>query len=77
MSVADGQLRLATMVTGELAALRGDDPEEVALYPADDSGDFFVCRSFEDEPWSPVMFSRLADQTPYLYVFGRVTVRTG
>jgi len=47
------------------------------LYPADLTGDSFVCRSHDDEPWSAVSFGRLADQTPYLYSGGRVILRVG
>jgi len=50
---------------------------EFDLYPADLTGDSFVCRSHDDEPWSAVSFGRLADQTPYLYSGGRVILRVG
>jgi CubicO group peptidase (beta-lactamase class C family) len=77
ISVRDGRLHGIATPTGELAALREAEPEEFDLYPADLTGDSFVCRSFDDEPWAPVSFGRLADQTPYLYSGGRVTLRVG
>ena len=77
ISVRDGRLHGVVTPTGELAALREAEPEEFDLYPADLTGDSFVCRSFDDEPWSPVSFGRLADLTPYLYSGGRVTLRVG
>ena len=61
--------------TGQLAAVRDAEPEEVELYPADPAGTSFVCRSFDDEPWSAVSFGRLSDLTPYLYTGGRLTLR--
>jgi CubicO group peptidase (beta-lactamase class C family) len=43
------------------------------LHLADAGGDNFVARSRDTDPWTPVSFARLADQTPYLYLGGRVT----
>ncbi len=57
--------------------MRESEPEVFDLYPADLTGDSFVCRSHEDEPWSAVSFGRLADQTAYLYSGGRVILRVG
>jgi len=53
-----------------------EGPEEFDLHPADAGGDNFVARTQDDEPWTPVSFARLADQTPYLYLAGRVTPKT-
>ncbi len=75
VSVRDGRLHAVVTPTGQLAAMRDADPEEFDLYPADSSGESFVCRSFDDEPWTAVSFGRLADQTPYMYVGGRITLR--
>ncbi len=77
ISVRDSRLHGIATTTGQLAAAREAEPEEFDLYPADLTGDSFVCRSHEDEPWSAVSFGRLADQTPYLYSGGRVTLRAG
>ena len=71
----DGHVRMATAVTGPLAELTGAEPEEVDLRPADDTGDNFLCRSGQDDPWTAVSFRRLADQRPYLYASGRVALR--
>jgi hypothetical protein len=73
--VSDGQLNMTITTTGDLAAF-SDGPEDVVLYPADASGDNFVCRSHDDEPWTSVTFGQLSDREPYLSLGGRVTPRT-
>jgi CubicO group peptidase (beta-lactamase class C family) len=70
--VRDGRLHGVMLTTGPLAESRDAEPDEFDLYPADASGDNFVCRSFDDEPWSPVSFGTLEDGTPYCFI-GRVT----
>jgi CubicO group peptidase (beta-lactamase class C family) len=75
VSVRDGRLHLVLTVTGKLADLFGSEPEELILYPADSSGDRFVLRSHEDEPFIPLSFGHLPDRTPYLYFTGRLTPR--
>ena len=77
VSVRDGQLRMVLTMTGNLAALTASEPEDLLLHPADASGDRFVLRSRDDEPWIPLSFGRLGDGTPYIYLGGRVTLRTG
>jgi CubicO group peptidase (beta-lactamase class C family) len=77
VSVQDGELRMLYTTTGDLAELAGTDPEDLVLYPADASGDTFVCRSSDHEPWTAVSFSAFPDGTPYLYVSGRVTPKVG
>jgi len=77
VAVRDGQLHLVSSLTGDLAALSDEEPEEVVLYPADSSGERFVCRSSDSQPWTALAFSRLADGTPYLFTGGRVTPRVG
>ena len=47
------------------------------LHPADSSGTRFVLRSRDDEPWVPLSFGQLSDDTPYVYLSGRVTPRVG
>jgi hypothetical protein len=64
-------------MTGNLAALTASEPEDLLLHPADSSGNRFVLRSRDDEPWVPLSFGRLGDGTPYIYLGGRVTPRTG
>lgn len=46
------------------------------LRPADASGDRFVFRSHDAEPWIPVLFGQLDDQVPCLFTGGRITLRT-
>src|ERR1700677_1771193 len=75
VSARDGRLRMVLTVTGKLADLFNSQPEELILYPADSSGDRFVLRSHEDQPWVPLSFGYLADRTPCLYLSGRVTPR--
>ena len=53
------------------------EPEELVLHPADSSGANFVCRSRDDDPWTPLSFARLPDGTPYVFMSGRVTPRAG
>jgi CubicO group peptidase (beta-lactamase class C family) len=77
VSVRDGRLHLVLTVTGKLADLFNSEPEELILYPADSSGDRFVLRSREDEPWIPLSFGHLPDRTPYVYFTGRVNTRVG
>lgn len=77
VSVRDGQLRMLLTMTGNLAALTASEPEDLLLHPADSSGTRFVLRSRDDEPWVPLSFRQLGDGTPYIYLGGRVTPRTG
>jgi hypothetical protein len=77
VSMRDGVLHATALVTGALAELRELEPEEFDLHPADLSGDNFVCRSHEREPWTTLSFGALEDGTPYLYTGGRITLRVG
>jgi hypothetical protein len=77
VSVRDGQLRMVLTMTGNLAALTASEPEDLLLHPADSSGNQFVLRSRDEDPWAPLSFGRLGDGTPYIYLGGRVTPRTG
>jgi CubicO group peptidase (beta-lactamase class C family) len=76
VAVHDGRLQAVNTPTGELAALRESDTERLELHPADLSGDLFVCRSHDDEPWTTVSFGKLADDRPYVYTGGRITLRS-
>jgi CubicO group peptidase (beta-lactamase class C family) len=75
VSVRDGRLRIVITTTGDLATLTDAEPEELVLYPADSSGANFLCRSQDDDPWTPLSFARLPDGTPYVFMSGRVTPR--
>jgi CubicO group peptidase (beta-lactamase class C family) len=69
-------LRVVSTMTGDPDAF-GDPlpPEELDLHPTDATGDHYVCRSHDHEPWTPTMFDRFPDGTPYLYLSGRATPR--
>ena len=75
VSVRDGGLHVIVTPTGGLAALIDSQPMELSLCPADASGVNFVCRTHDDQPWSPLSFGALADGTPYLFLGGRITPR--
>ncbi|HTX28695.1 MAG TPA: serine hydrolase domain-containing protein [Streptosporangiaceae bacterium] len=75
VSVHDKRLRMLLTMTGHLGELVGSQPEELILYPVDASGANFVCRSDDDDPWTPVAFGQLAGGVPYLFLGGRVTPR--
>jgi len=47
-------------------------PETVRLVPCDSSGDRYVARSQESDPWTPLTFSTLPDGTPQLFFSSRV-----
>lgn len=68
---------LVAAMTGDRAALSDDPTQEADLYPADGTGDAFVCRTRDHQPWTALVFGRLADQTRYVYQNGRVTPRVG
>jgi CubicO group peptidase (beta-lactamase class C family) len=75
VTVRDERLHVVSSMTGDRAALSDDGPVEFDLHPADSTGDNFVFRRHDREPWEPLIFGRLGDQTPYLYTGGRVTPR--
>jgi hypothetical protein len=76
VTVRDERLHVVSSMTGDRAALDDDGPVEFDLQPADSAGDNFVFRRHDRQPWEPLIFGRLGDQTPYLYTGGRVTPRT-
>jgi CubicO group peptidase (beta-lactamase class C family) len=67
------ELRMTYITTGSLAELPGSEPEDLALYPASATGDSFVCRTQDTDPWTPVSFGSFGDKRPFVYVSGRVT----
>jgi CubicO group peptidase (beta-lactamase class C family) len=75
VSWQEGKLTCLMTTTGDLAVINDQGVEEVQLFPVDHSGDRFVCRSHDGEPWSPLIFDRFPDGTPYLYFGGRSTPR--
>jgi hypothetical protein len=77
VSLRDGRLRVVSSMTGDRAALGDDTSEEFDLHPADGTGDAFVGRLYDHRPWSALIFGRLADTTPYMYLGGRITPRVG
>jgi CubicO group peptidase (beta-lactamase class C family) len=80
VSVRDGRLHIVSATTDALAAFGDEAPQEFDLHPADiagRAGDHFVCRLYDHQPWTPAIFGRLGDRTPYLYLGGRITPRAG
>lgn len=73
----DGGLHAVSLLTGQLGEVFESKPEEFDLLPADSSGDNFVCRSREGEPWTTMSFSALDGGRPYLFSGGRLTLRAG
>ncbi len=77
VSVREGRLHVVSGASDDRAAFSDEGPHEFDLHPADGTGDNFVCRSDDRQPWSPLVFGRFGDQTPYLYLGGRITPRVG
>jgi hypothetical protein len=77
VSVRDGRLHMVSGASEDRAALSDEGPHEFDLHPADATGDNFVCRSDDRQPWSPVVFGRFSDRAPCLFLGGRITPRTG
>ena len=67
-------------ITDDRARFSEEGPQEFDLHPAGagiTTGDSFVGRVNDSEPWTAAIFGRLADQTPYLFLGGRITPRAG
>jgi CubicO group peptidase (beta-lactamase class C family) len=77
VSVRDGRLHVIPGMTDAREAFGDDEPPQFDLHAADATGDRFVTRLYDSEPWAPVVFGRLGDQTPYIYASGRITPRAG
>ena len=77
VSVREGRLHVVSGESGEFAALCDEGPYEFDLQPADGTGDNFVCRVDDRQPWTPLLFGRFDDQARYLYSGGRITPRVG
>jgi CubicO group peptidase (beta-lactamase class C family) len=84
VSVRNGRLHVSSAMTDDRAAFSDEGPQEFDLYPAGpadgadpagSAGDAFVCRLYDHQPWTPVTFGRLSDETPYVYLGGRITPR--
>jgi hypothetical protein len=76
VTIRDGQLHVLVTPTGELERLDEEGPQELVLHAVDATGDNFVFRLQEGEPWAPLRFDRLDDGTPYVYVGYRITPST-
>lgn len=75
VALEEGVLVLTATPTGELA---GHAPvERLPLVPRDGSGDAFVRRTADSDPWSTVTFGTMPDGTPMLFAQGRVAVAAG
>jgi CubicO group peptidase (beta-lactamase class C family) len=77
VSVRDGMLHVVSGASGDRSAFSDEGPQEFDLHPADATGDGFVCRSDDRQPWSPLVFGRFSDRAPYLFLGGRITPRVG
>jgi CubicO group peptidase (beta-lactamase class C family) len=77
VSVRDGRLHLLSGAARDRAAFSQEGPHEFDLHPVDATGDHFVCRRRDGEPWNPLVFGQLSGQVPYLYTGGRITPRAG
>ncbi|MFZ1176689.1 MAG: hypothetical protein WAO15_10575 [Mycobacterium sp.] len=75
--MGEGGLHLISGASGDLAASFDEGRHEFDLQPADGTGDNFVCRADDRQPWSPLVFGRFGDQAPYLHLGGRITPRVG
>jgi CubicO group peptidase (beta-lactamase class C family) len=73
VTVEGGVAMLTSHATGDRLAIAEEPMHEYRLYPADRSGERFVLRETEAQPWVPVTFARQPDGTPYLFTSGRVT----
>jgi CubicO group peptidase (beta-lactamase class C family) len=77
VSVRDGRLHMVAEQYDERGAFSDEGPHEFDLYPADATGDNFVVRSDDKQPWSPLTFGRFGDQARYVFTGGRITPRAG
>ena len=72
VTVRDGLLRMTRTFDVDIPGLDIPEPDEMTLLPADSTGDHFVLKLPGTAYWTPVSFGHLRDQTPYVYLFGRV-----
>jgi CubicO group peptidase (beta-lactamase class C family) len=77
VSLRDGRLHMVSGASGDRASFTDEEPHEFDLHPVDATGDNFVCRANDGQPWTPLLFGRLADQAPYVFLGGRITPRVG
>jgi len=70
----DGGLAMRYAVTGASLAFAEDPVHHYRLRPVDASGDRFVARESDEEPWSAMSFGRFPDGRAY-HFGGRVTPR--
>jgi CubicO group peptidase (beta-lactamase class C family) len=77
VSVRDGRLHAVSGPSGDRAFFADEEQHEFDLHPVDASGDNFVCRTNDSQPWTPLLFGRLGDQAPYVFLGGRITPRVG
>jgi CubicO group peptidase (beta-lactamase class C family) len=73
VAVEGGAAVLTSHATGDRLAIAEEPTHEYRLHPADRSGERFVMREADGQPWVPVAFSFQQDGTPYLFSSGRVT----
>ena len=76
LTVDGDHLTAAVKVTGALAAaMGGAEPPPMRVVPVSD--DLFVAKSEDDESWTPAVFFRLDDGSPYLHFGARATPKVG
>jgi CubicO group peptidase (beta-lactamase class C family) len=77
VSLRDGLLHMVAGPADDREAFSDEGPHEFDLYPADATGDNFVARSDDRQPWSAVVFGGSGGQAPYMFLGGRITPRVG
>ncbi len=73
VKLAGHHLQVVSTMIGDRALIGDEGPETLVLHPADSTGDNFVCRSHELDPWTSLTFGVAADGSKYLYLGGRLT----
>ena len=64
---------LTSRATDDRLAFAEEPVHAYRMYPSDRSGERFLIRESEHQPWVPVTFARQPDGSPYLFTSGRVT----
>ncbi|HEU5033248.1 MAG TPA: serine hydrolase domain-containing protein [Mycobacteriales bacterium] len=76
IEAVDDHLTLQMKATGALSEALGND-EEPALDALPVREDLFVAKQPDDPSWTPVVFFRLADGSPYVHFGARATPKVG
>jgi hypothetical protein len=73
IAAGDGVLSSTVSLTGQLAELLDQPPEETTLVPVDPAEELFVSRLDADERWSPTVFFTLPGGQRYAHSGARAT----